>query len=274
MALGKSLGNILGDYFGDSPDLTINNNPSIQQILLSEIRTTELQTRTFFDQKAIESLANSIQENGLIHPILLIHSDGGYNLISGERRFRASKHLNLKTIPAIVKEKNSLNDAQKTMLMAVENLQREGLSPLEQAKTYQLLMDTKKINEHDLAKTFNVSFQYIRNYIRLLGTSTPVQQALAQKVVSEGQIRPITPLAHADQNIIIKQIVNKNMTVKEVEKLVRNYRPVEARPLKERVGHKIPSNVVYEVEKISQLFPNSKIKFTGDQESGRITIAW
>jgi ParB family transcriptional regulator, chromosome partitioning protein len=275
MALGKSLGNILGDYFGENPDLTIDNANTIQQITLSDIKVSEFQTRTYFEETAIESLANSIKENGLIHPILLIHSEEGYNLISGERRFRAIQFLGWATIPSIVKNKDSLTDAQKTMLMAVENLQREGLSPIEQARTYKILMETKEISEQELGEIFNVSYQYVRNYLRLLNTSSNVQEALGQKAVTEGQIRPLTLLSHADQNIILQIIIEKKLTVKEVEELVKKYRTPKPIPLSRRVGqHSLPPKIVNEIQKFQEYLPKAKIKMVGTEESGKITISW
>jgi ParB family transcriptional regulator, chromosome partitioning protein len=275
MALGKSLGNILGDYFGENPDLTIDASSTIQQIPIKDIKVSEFQTRSFFEETAIDSLASSIRDNGLIHPILLIHSEEGFNLISGERRFRAVKSLGWGTIPAIVKNKDSLTDAQKTMLMAVENLQREGLSPIEQARTYKILMTTKKITEQELAEIFNVTYQYVRNYMRLLNTSEDVQNALGQKLVTEGQVRGLTLLSHADQNIILKQIIEKKLTVKEIEKLIQNYRTPKPIPLSRRVSiHELSPQVVTDVERFTQYFPAAKIKMQGNQESGKIVISW
>ncbi len=275
MALGKSLGNILGDYFGENPDLTIDASSTIQQIPLKDIKVSEFQTRSFFEESAIDSLAASIRDNGLIHPILLIHSEEGFNLISGERRFRAIQSLGWTTISAMVKNKDSLTNAQKTMLMAVENLQREGLSPIEQARTYKILMTTKKITEQELAEIFNVTYQYIRNYMRLLNTSDDVQQALGQKLVTEGQVRGLTLLSHADQNIILKMIIEKKLTVKEIENLLKNYRTPKPIPLSRRVSvHELSPQIVTEVEKFTQYIPTAKIKMQGNEESGKIIISW
>jgi ParB family transcriptional regulator, chromosome partitioning protein len=274
MALGKSLGNILGDYFGEETKVNLSHQIIVQQIPISKITVTEFQTRKFFDPKAITILANSILENGLIHPVLLVQDEDQYTLISGERRLRAVTSLGQDTIMAIVKQKDSLSDPQKAMLTAVENMHREGLSPLEQAKTYELIMLTKKVDEREIAETFNLSAQYIRNYLRLLTTSGMVQEALAQKRVTEGQIRYLTGLSHADQNIILKQIIAGELTVKEVQKLVQNYKSPKTPNLKQRVGHKIPPLQILQIESLAKTWPNSKIKISGDKDSGKVVISW
>jgi ParB family transcriptional regulator, chromosome partitioning protein len=278
MALGKSLGNILGDYFGESTDIQLDKkNIIVQEIPVDKIKIAEFQTRTHFDEDSIHSLAMSIKENGMIHPIMLIKADKGdeYTLISGERRLRAVKHLGEKIILAIVKEKNSLNKAQKAMLTAVENLQREGLSALEKAKTYKIIMETKGISEIELAEVFNVSRQHTDNYLRLLKTSPAVQSALGSKKMTEGQARFLTTLPHEDQDVLLAKILEKNMAAAEVERLVKRFK---ASPQKEIIEetkeHKIPQEFVSQLAKVTSFFPKSKTRFQGDEKSGKIIISW
>ncbi len=273
MALGKTLNNILGDYFGEDTDLHLTKTHTVvEEVLLDEIKVTEYQMRSAFDQKSIQSLSWSIKESGLIHPVLLLKEKKGYTLISGERRFRAVQLLGLKTIPAIVKQIDSLTKDQQATLTAVENLQREDLSPLEQAKTYQVLMKTKKITDIELAEFFNFSIQHIRNYLRLLTTSPKVQQALQVRQVSEGQARLLTTLDHDLQDQILKQIIEKELTVKEIIELIYKIKnPIEkSQPVKHNLSHLI----VGQAEKIAKQFGNSKVKITGDDNEGRIVIAW
>jgi ParB family transcriptional regulator, chromosome partitioning protein len=273
MALGKSLNNILGDYFGEETDLHLTKTHTVvEEISLDQIRVTEYQMRSAFDEKSIQSLSWSIKESGLIHPVLLLKEKKGYTLISGERRFRAVQLLGHKTIPAIVKQIDSLTKDQQATLTAVENLQREDLSPLEQAKTYQVLMKTKKITDVELAEFFNFSTQHIRNYLRLLTTSPKVQQALQVRQVSEGQARLLTTLDHDLQDQILKQIIEKELTVKEIIELIYKIKnPIEkSAPVKHNLSHLI----VGQAEKIAKQFGNSKVKITGDENEGRIVIAW
>jgi ParB family transcriptional regulator, chromosome partitioning protein len=273
MALGKSLNNILGDYFGDDTDLHLTKaHTVVEEVPLGEIKVTEYQMRSAFDEKSIQSLSWSIKESGLIHPVLLLKEKKGYTLISGERRFRAVQLLGLKTIPAIIKQIDSLTKDQQATLTAVENLQREDLSPLEQAKTYEILMRTKKITDVELAEFFNFSTQHIRNYLRLLTTSAKVQQALQVRQISEGQARLLTPLKHEIQDQIMVQIITKEMTVKEIIELIHRLKnPVEkSKPIKHSVSHLI----VNQAEKIAKQFGNSKVKISGDENEGKIIIAW
>jgi ParB family transcriptional regulator, chromosome partitioning protein len=282
MALGKSLGNILGDYFGENPDMhaelqNMENSDQVvvQNIPLKLIQVTKFQTRTHFDQDSLESLAGSIKESGLIHPVLLLKIDDGYILISGERRLRAYEFLGLPTIPSIVREKNSLSDKQQVLLTAVENLQRENLSPLEQSKTYVILMKTRNMKEKDLAEMFNVSLQYISNYLRLLTMSPKVQNALKLRQLTEGQARILVTSSHADQNIFLEKILANNMTVKEIERMVKEFRDPD--PKKEQriaYNHDIPNHIIYQTEIIAKQFKGSKIKFRGNEDKGQITISW
>ena len=275
MALGKSLGNILGDYFGEDTNINLSQTHTmVQEIPLDQIKITEYQMRTHFDAGALQSLAWSIQESGLIHPVLLLKENTGYTLLSGERRLRAVQSLGLKTVSAIVRDKNSLSDQQQATLTAVENLQREDLSPLEQSKTYKILMETKKIDETELAKIFNHSTQYIRNYLRLLTCSPRVQEALQSRLIGEGQARHIIPLTFELQDQLVEVIIEKQMTVKEVEIMVQKIKhPVVLRDTK-KIKYDLPKQVTFQTEKIAKQFPNSKIKYLGDATEGKITISW
>jgi ParB family transcriptional regulator, chromosome partitioning protein len=275
MALGKSLGNILGDYFGEDTNINLSQTHTVvQEIPLTQIKITEYQMRTHFDDRALQSLAWSIQESGLIHPVLLLKQDNGYTLLSGERRLRAVQKLGLKTVSAIVKEKNSLNDQQQATLTAVENLQREDLSPLEQSRTYKILMDTKKIDEQELAKIFNLSVQHIRNYLRLLNSSPKVQEALQARLITEGQARHIIPLDHDLQEHLLEIIIEKQLTVKEVELMVQRIKHPKPATKTTKSSHKLPENIVSQGERFAKQFKNSKIKYSGDENEGKIIISW
>lgn len=286
MALGKSLNNILGDYFGEeTQEASISNNPKkkisgqtmkVANVPLSKIKITKYQMRTHFDTESIDSLALSIKNDGMIHPIMLVHNENEdvYGLISGERRFRAVKQLDWETIPAIIREKSSLTPEQKTMLSAVENLQRENLSPIEQAKTYQTIMKIKSCDADTVASFFNVSGQYIRNYVRLLGTSPKVQRSLAKKEISEGQARMLTQISHADQDYALEQILTKNLGIKEIERLVRLIQNPDKKTIQMKEYHKLPDKIVSQVETIRNFFPNVRIKMYGDETAGKINIFW
>ncbi len=237
MALGKSLGNILGDYFGQETvnlqnvDANFDQNTSIVLLPINKIQSSPYQTRSVFEDKKINSLAESIKESGLIHPILVIKKDlestgeevkqFEYILLAGERRLRACKSLGYTNILAIVKPFESLSSKQQAMLAAVENLQREDLSPIEMAGTFLMLMQTQNFDELELANNLGHSLQYVKNYIRLLTLDGKIQQALLERSIGEGQARFLVGLEPELQNKILDFILEHSLTVKEISELTR-----------------------------------------------------
>jgi ParB family transcriptional regulator, chromosome partitioning protein len=242
MALGKSLGNILGDYFGQDTinlqNIEANFDPNTSVVLLpiDKIQPSPFQTRSIFEDKKIDNLANSIKESGLIHPILVLKKDleatgqtikqFEYILLAGERRLRACKSLGYTNILAIVKPFESLSSKQQAMLSAVENLQREDLSPIEMAGTFLMLMQTQNFDEQELANSLGHSLQYIKNYIRLLTLDGIVQQALLERKIGEGQARFLVGLEPELQNKILDFILAHSLTVKEIAELVRKTKDI------------------------------------------------
>lgn len=284
MALGKSLGNILGDYFGDEAvSLDSGNNHDDQTIhakyiLIDQIDTSPYQTRTEFTSQKINSLAQNIKKNGLIHPILVLEktekNEGKkYQLLAGERRLRATASLGESKIIAIIKKEVDLSKPEQAMITAMENLQREDLSPIELAKTFQMLMETQNIDEPALASMLDSSGQYIKNYLRLLDLSTPVQNALQKRQIGEGQARYLIGLSDEDQLIFLREIIEKDLTVKEVIILIKKHAFKSIKPSSSKT-HQLPDEIVSKAQKIAELFPKSKLACKGDDTKGKITITW
>ena len=169
---------------------------NFQYIALKDIRTNPYQPRKQFSQKKIEELAASIKENGLIQPIILRKSSlFGYEILAGERRFRAASFLGLETIPAVVKE---LSDDEMLKQAIIENLQREDLNPIEEAESYQSLID-KGLTHDEIAKIMGKSRPYISNIVRLLQLSKEVRQAIKEEEISQGHARLLVPLKEEEQ---------------------------------------------------------------------------
>jgi ParB family chromosome partitioning protein len=286
MPLGKNLSNIIGDYFGEET-VALNQNPTrtvdfdekttAANILISEIGPNPFQTRTNFEFEKIQSLAESIRENGLIHPIVVLRrKEPGdnlpYVLLAGERRLRACKMLNFTEILAVIKTEDTLSQSQQALLTAAENLQREDLSPLELAQTFAMLMKTQNLSEDGLATLLGYSAQHIKNYIRLLTLSSPVQQALLEKKLTEGQARHLVGLPESRQQEILEQILLKQLTVKEIVALL-NKRPTPA-PIVKNAVHNLPNEIINRAQKLAEHFPGAKLKCTGDEKKGKIVIQW
>lgn len=325
MALGKSLGNILENYFGEetlnaqpqsiegeamlniTPTSAFDTPPAprvkthtvqlahdsnnqdqtllgLMQISINDIAVANpFQTREYFDQEKIQTLAEDIRKNGLIQPIVVLRKkseDGkNYILLVGERRLRACKYLELDKITAIVKSEEELNEGQQSIITAMENLQREDLSPLEMAKTFVLLMKTQDISEIGLADMLGKSTQYIKNYLRLLTLDIQVQDRLLRKELTESQARYLTALDPAQQRDLAKKIVDKELTVKEISRIVAKLQasrhldlpePIQTRTL----GHSLPGDYVKRALKFSESIDNSIVKCYGSQRKGKIVISW
>ena len=170
------------------------NGETVQDVKLSLIRPNPYQPRRTFDSAALQELADSIKETGVFQPIILRQPDAAverYELIAGERRFRASKMARQETIPAIVR---NMTDEQMMEVAVLENLQREDLTPLEEAQAYQTLMDRLSLTQAQVANRLGKSRPYIANYLRLLGLPPLIKEALNEGRLSMGQARTILGL--------------------------------------------------------------------------------
>lgn len=298
MALGKSLGNILGDYFGDevinlneTVDLQPNTTATvatkvqistsdIQNIAIKDIQLSPFQTRRNFDVDKIESLAKSIKETGLIHPVIILQKtqadktkSSEYVLIAGERRLRACQYLGAVEIMSLIKREEDLSDSQHAMLTAMENLEREDLNPIELANTFIMLMQTQVLDEKGLADLLKSSVQYVKNYLRLLTLVEQVQDAISNGKIGEGQARQLVGLESDKQLEMLDLIIQKDLTVREIIEILSN------KPLKEAnkfisKNHNINPEYFRRAQKLATFFPNSKLKCLGDDDKGKIVISW
>lgn len=186
---------------------------------LSELRPNPYQPRKTFDQKALDELASSIKQSGVFQPIIVRKSDvKGYEIIAGERRFRASKLAGKETIPAIVRE----FDEEAMMQIAVlENLQREDLNPLEEAEAYDMLMKKLNVTQAELSERLGKSRPYIANYLRLITLPPIIKQLLQTEQLSMGQARTLLGLKDREQMIqVANQAIKESLTVRQLEQLV------------------------------------------------------
>lgn len=197
------------------------NGETVQDVKLSLIRPNPYQPRRTFDSAALQELADSIKETGVFQPVILRQPDAAverYELIAGERRFRASKMARQETIPAIVR---NMTDEQMMEVAVLENLQREDLTPLEEAQAYQTLMDRLSLTQAQVANHLGKSRPYIANYLRLLGLPPLIKEALNEGRLSMGQARTILGLKDKKQLVgLAKRAMDKNLTVRQLEEIV------------------------------------------------------
>lgn len=217
----SGLGRGIEALFEENDFNEISDNETIQDVKLSLIRPNPYQPRRTFDQKALRELASSIQESGVFQPIILRQPDPKlkrYELIAGERRFRASKLAKQTTIPAIIR---TMSDEKMMEVAVLENLQREDLTPLEEAQAYQTLMDKLSLTQAQVAERLGKSRPYIANYLRLLGLPNEIKELVSAGKLSMGQARTLLGLKDRKQLVkLAKQAVEKNLTVRQLEELV------------------------------------------------------
>lgn len=221
MALGKNLENILGDYFGDQGIDLNSTSTQVVEIELTKIERNPHQTRKQFEEGTIAALAENIKKNGLINPITIIKDGlGNYTLLAGERRLRAFQLLEKSKIPAIIKDVKKLDDTDKFLISASENLQREDLNAMELAKTFRILMDNSSLNLKQMSDSIGASKQYVLNYLNLLELSIAVQSAIEKGIIGEAHGRRLTKLPHHKQDEVLKVIIETSMTKRELEDYV------------------------------------------------------
>ena len=261
--LGRGLSAILGD--NDNNRFDENQLNSISKISLDEIKLNPNQPRTNFDQKALEELASSIKEIGLIQPITVQKNNGIYELISGERRLRAFKFLNLKDIPAYVRE---VNDQTSLEMALVENIQRKDLDPIEIAISYKRLIEELKISHDQMSKRVGKDRSTITNYIRLLKLDPIIQSGIRDEFITMGHGRALIGIAsHEIQLSIYEKILKNKLSVRQTEGLIKNLDGKR----NDKKFKNIDSDIIKIVEEINKKF-DYKLKI--NTKSGKAQISF
>ncbi|MDF7639718.1 ParB/RepB/Spo0J family partition protein [Lactobacillus sp. ESL0791] len=213
----SGLGRGLEALFEDEPQLE-QADEEIQEISLAEIRPNPYQPRKKFDDKTLKELSDSIKENGVFQPIIVRKSVNGYEIIAGERRYRASKMAKKETIPAIVRD---FDESQMMEVAVLENLQREDLTPLEEAQAYEMLQKNLGLTQEEVSKRMGKSRPYIANYLRLLTLPSKTKRLLQHGDLSMGQARTLLGLKDKEKiDDLAKQVVKEGLPVRKVEALV------------------------------------------------------
>ncbi|RNB79979.1 nucleoid occlusion protein [Brevibacillus nitrificans] len=208
------------------------DNEEIRQIPVEEIVPNPYQPRTVFDDERIDELCQTIRTHGLIQPIVVRVRDGQYELIAGERRLRATKKLGMERIPAIVKE---FNDAQTASIALIENLQREGLTAIEEAVAYQKLIDLHSLTQESLAQRLGKGQSTIANKLRLLHLPQEIQDALLARQVTERHARALIPLKQTELQVkVLQEILEREWNVKQTEVRVKQLLEAGENPKKEK----------------------------------------
>lgn len=205
--------------FGFSEKSTVDE---IKNIPVDQLTPSPYQPRSIFDEERIDELCQTIKTHGVIQPIIVRMRNNVYEIIAGERRWRAVKKLGNETIPALIRE---FNDAQAASIALIENLQREGLTSIEEAVAYQQLMELHDLTQESLAQRLGKSQSTIANKIRLLQLSEPVKTALLERKITERHARALLSLAVEDiQKKVLLDVISKDLNVKQTEMRVQFFK--------------------------------------------------
>jgi len=268
--LGRGLGALI-----DTENISTSGSSSISEVEMRLIFANPNQPRSYFDEDALTELAASIRELGVISPITLRKNDDGtYLIIAGERRFRASKQVGLKTIPAYVK---TAADEQVMEMALIENIQREDLNAIEIALTFYRLMEEYKLTQERLSERVGKKRATIANYLRLLRLPAEIQMGIKDKKIDMGHARAILGLNDpAVQLHLYESIIQNDFTVRKVEELVRLYLETGSLDAKPKEGSANPVKKLQEFDdlqvQLTKVF-GTKVQFQCNSDGkGKISI--
>ena len=245
---------------------------SIGEIEIAKIHANPNQPRRDFNEEALQELADSIKELGVIQPITIRKEENdSYMIIAGERRFRASQLAGKSTIPAYIISA----DEKDTMEMAlIENIQREDLNPLEIALAYQQLIEQYNLSQEQLSKRVGKGRATIANFLRMLKLPGSIQVALKEKQIDMGHAKALLSLAsHADQIKIFNETIKNGYSVREVEELVRNIKENETPVTSKPAGNKKQDDTFHQLKKHLTQFLQTPVQLTcSEKGNGKISI--
>lgn len=227
----KGLGNGLGALFGDTKPILEENLTleKVQMLKIEQVHRNPNQPRQLFDDDKLQELKKSIKEQGILQPILVRPAnDNTYEIIAGERRFRAANLCGLREIPCIVR---NLDDTTTLEVALIENIQRQNLNPLEEAKTYRELMEKYSYTQSKLAEKLGKSRVYVANTIRLLSLSDNLKKAVMDGKLSAGHGRALLQLQNKDdRNVLAEKIIEENLSVRQAEYFAKNPKEIYEKP--------------------------------------------
>ena len=266
MALGRGLGELLGEVETAYGKSSGNSNSGVNKIEVSLIKPNPNQPRKIFDEEKLQELSASIKEHGLLQPIVVVEDkDGTYTLIAGERRLRAHKLANIEEIKAIIVDKDEFKLRE---LALIENIQRDDLNIIELAFCYAQLLNEHNITHEELSKKVFKSRTSITNTLRLLQLSSYVQQFLATDKISAGHAKMMIGLTTEDQKKICDTIIGQKLSVRETEKLIKDLKEKDTpKPKKEKVTN---SYNISNLKSFAEFLKNDKIKAKIDKNSIKI----
>jgi ParB family chromosome partitioning protein len=242
---------------------------TIQEVSIHELHPNPYQPRKTFQPEAIEELKQSILQHGILQPLIVRKTIKGFEIVVGERRYRAAKEANLQTVPVVVRE---LTDQQMMEFALLENLQREDLNPIEEAMAYKMLMDKLQLTQEEIASRVGKSRPHIANHLRLLSLPKDIQKLIMDGTLTMGHGRALLGLKHKNKmKSVVERIISEQLNVRQLEKLIQQINQNVSRETSRR---KPPEKSVFLKESESllreKLGTNVTIKQT--RKKGKIEI--
>mgnify|MGYP001186853839 FL=1 len=261
--LGRGLGSLLN--VSENKD----ENKFFDEIDINDITINKDQPREYFNEEKLSELSLSIKKHGIIQPVTVRKiNDNKYQLISGERRYRASKLSGLTKIPAFIRNNNDDNLLE---IALIENIQRENLNSLEIAISYKKLIDELKIKQEELGERVGKNRTTINNYLRLLKLPPSIQKGIKESKIQMGHARSLIAIEKSDVQLKIYHLILKNkLSVRKTEELVRNLNTKKLGNLKKN----IKNNEIIKLESKLSSFFGTKITTKGDEKSGKIIVPY
>jgi ParB family transcriptional regulator, chromosome partitioning protein len=224
--LGRGLSALLGEQVREEPVAAAGErSPGVRIVPVAELEPHPEQPRRHFDEDALDELAGSIAARGMIQPIVVRPHRGGYQIVAGERRWRAAQRARLHPVPVIVRD---FDEAETLELALVENIQREDLNAIEEAEAYSKLISRFGHSQEALGRIVHKSRSHIANLLRLLDLPATVRSALAEGKLSMGHARAL--ITADDPETLARQVIERGLSVRETERLARSARPSASRP--------------------------------------------
>ncbi|MBN2279981.1 MAG: ParB/RepB/Spo0J family partition protein [Candidatus Marinimicrobia bacterium] len=268
--LGSRLGKGISAIIPEVPEI-VESASKIFEIKLSDIKTNRHQPRKSFNPEAMQELVDSIRENGLIQPITVRPVDNGYELIAGERRFRACVELNFEQVPAHVLPVTS--DVAMMELALIENVQREDLNPIEESEGYYVLASTFDMSHEEIAKKVGKKRSSITNSIRLLNLPRLIIDDLRAGKLSAGHARPLLNIENEQQQLNLwRRIIDEGLSVRATETLAKGLKDINIRTISKPVETK--SSFAREIEEKMMHIVGTKVNLRGNQSKGTIEIKY
>ena len=268
--LGKGLGSLIPEIEEKEEKF---DGEKVVELKISEVEPNKKQPRARFDEEKLNELADSISQHGVISPIIVIKLDNGfYRIVAGERRWRASKIAGMKKIPAIVRE---FDDKTSTEVALIENLQRENLNPVEEARGYDELIKKFSLTQEEAAKKVGKSRPYIANSLRILNLHKKILDMLENGQLSVGHAKVLLSVEDKSKQLeLAKLILENSLTVRELEKILKRAEKQDEKPQNKEKGDLNKKLAYDEFEKKLQSALGTKVKILSGKRKGKIEIEY